>query len=329
MVHRTSREVFACVHKSTHKSGPFEAVLYDFDIDGHHLKSAHKKFLDTTVLPVIGADQANSSKKWHIRVEVRTSRSGTDQHNGPLSERRAKAVLDYILERVPKDFVVTAEGKGEIPAAKAGEKDGTEDMFYRGATIVIWGDDKPAPPPPPLHPKIAPPKPKLPSPNKPYQIRMVSGASLNYQLPGAGIQKVVQAGITKDNYLFEIRDLEDKVSYVYAFDAMGQSLGPSLNVKNIGISKVFKGEWTDFTAPRWIAANDFGGPAVLEAAGVSWGANVIGGTKFSFRPLHWYSPGPGFRVSLETGRTVGPPGIGVSTTMGTMSVIGKGVPDAD
>jgi hypothetical protein len=326
MLHRTSREGFACLNSST----PFEAILYDFDIDGAKLKSAHKHFLDTVVVPAIRCDQSDSSKKWHVLVEGRTSRSGTDQHNGPLSKQRAQNVLDYILDRVPKEFLVAAVGKGEIPAALAGEKDGTEDMFYRGVSISIWGNGQPPPPPRPPTPKVDPPKPKLPSARKPYLIRMLSGATTNYQLPVPGpIQKVVQAGISKDLYLFVIRDVEEKVSYTYVLDAMGQSLGPSLNYKNLSQSKTFEGNWSEFTAPRWVAANDFAGPAILESAGISWGANSKSVTTLSFRPLHWYSPGPSFRVRLETGRTIGSVGIGVSNTVGDLRLIGKGPEESE
>ncbi|HLK65116.1 MAG TPA: OmpA family protein [Bryobacteraceae bacterium] len=318
MHHRTSSRGFVWQISAD----PLQALLYDFDIDHDDLKSAHLEFLDTKVL---GAIQAGSRKKWRFKVEGRASRSGTEKHNLGLSQKRAQKAYEYVTKKAHGDLFAEAQWVGEDRAARDGQKDGKENMVYRAVLVDLCGEDKPIPPPPPPPVIAAPPKPKTLPPNKPFQIRMLDGASVTYTLPLPGpIQKVMQAGVSRDSYTFEIRDVEANVSCVYLFEAMGKTLGPSLSVKNVGGGKTLGGDWNDFSGPRWISVEDFEGPATLESAGVSHGAASHGSTTFMFRPLHWYSVAFGFRIpNFKTGRTVGSPGVGVASTTGSLKLLSK------
>ncbi len=300
---------------------PGMVLLYDFDVNSDHLKSAHTKYLEDRIVSAIkGADK----KKWKLVVEGRTSRSGTAEHNFALSERRARNTYKYILDRVGAGVFVEASWVGEQRAALDGQKDGTENKHYRSVLIRLTGEDQPLPPPPP---KIQPPVqavPRHPAPNKPFQIRIANSLSLAYTIPMPGPGAIIQPGVSADVMVFHIRDVEEKVTYVYSFTAMGRTLGPSHTFKNMGASTTAKGEWNDFTGPRWLTADDFSGPAQMESASLSYAVNSKGTTSFSFRPLHWYSPSFGFRISdFKTGRTVGTPGVGIAVTTGTLKLLGR------
>lgn len=305
-------------------SDPVQALLYDFDVDSDQLKADHKRFLEQKVIAQVSA---GSDRKWTITVEGRTSRSGAAGHNLALSRARAYAVYEYIINSAA-NAAIKPDWVGEVRAARDGEKDGKENMFYRAVEMVIRSEKQP-PPPPVRH---VPPKPSLPPHTKAFKIRVINGTSVSYGLPLPApipvVGKFITPSISRDQYVIEIWDLEENEHAFYRFEGEGQGLGaapPKTDIKGFSATRTFSGgDWSDFHAPRYIATNDFGGPALLESAGASVVVDSYGPTRFSFRPLHWYSVSMGILVrNFAMGRTVGPPGVGFSTTQGELKYLGR------
>jgi hypothetical protein len=106
------------------------ALLYNFDIDDALLKPQHQKWLDDNVVPFL----ATATR---IALLGTTSRSGPDQYNQGLSERRVKTVKDYLLLRGASPSVIVTSAVGEQAAARAGERDGTEDPRFRAVEVSM------------------------------------------------------------------------------------------------------------------------------------------------------------------------------------------------
>lgn len=91
-----------------------ELVLEDiqFRINSHELLDGSKAILDLVGATIVGAAAAEPD----IRIEVQghASSDGADAYNMSLSQRRAKAVRDYIVDKNP-DLAdhLTSEGYGE------------------------------------------------------------------------------------------------------------------------------------------------------------------------------------------------------------------------
>lgn len=292
-------------------------------MNGHQLKSAHLQFLKAKVLPLL---QADKNKKWRIYIEGRASRAGTEKYNYALSHLRAEQTFRYLRDRRGgDDRFAEVKWVGETRAALDGQKDGTENMLYRAVLITICSEEKQLPPTPI---KIEPPSHQLNELHmlkKRYRIRLINAKSVTYTLPNLGaVQTVLQGGVSLDTYFFEIQDIEEHVSYVYSFKARGLTLGPSKTIKNFGESITFGGDWKPFIAPRGMAADCFSGPATLESFGASSGFKSWGKTNFYFGFSHWYTPVPQIKINdLPTGRTLGPPGAGITTTTGNMELLGR------
>src|SRR5260370_33336093 len=73
----------------------FQAVLYNFDIDGDVLKREHKEFLKEHVVPQLG----NAQVKIELRGEA--SRTGSDTHNLDLSNRPVAQVKNFFSAHGP------------------------------------------------------------------------------------------------------------------------------------------------------------------------------------------------------------------------------------
>src|SRR5262245_17312306 len=125
--------------------GTVRARLSGFRIDSAELLSRHRSWLDNHVVPVLAGGGG-------LTVFGFASRSGSDAHNDALSGRRAEGVLEYLRSKVvgPVPFrVSTVVGVGEHWARADGQRDGTEDPFYRAVMVSAWHRPTPPPPPPP------------------------------------------------------------------------------------------------------------------------------------------------------------------------------------
>jgi outer membrane protein OmpA-like peptidoglycan-associated protein len=128
--------------------GVIEGRLIGFAIDSAALHPKHCAWLDKHVVPVL----AGGGSIW---ITGFASRSGSAAHNRVLSKRRVSAVLAYLQRnvrrhvsyRIGSDYsVIDAAGIGERGAELSGQKDGTEDSFYRAVYVSAW--HRPTPPPP-------------------------------------------------------------------------------------------------------------------------------------------------------------------------------------
>lgn len=123
--------------------------LYNFDIDGHELKQAHREFLTTRIIPMLRAGGS-------IRLIALASRSGNSGHNAHLSSRRLAAVVAFLRAGAGPQFQVAEQSAaGEVAAAQAGVPDDTEHENWRSVVFSAWRRPVP-PPPPPAPPAPAP-----------------------------------------------------------------------------------------------------------------------------------------------------------------------------
>jgi len=130
-------------------------VLYNFDIDGAELKDRHRLYLDTNVIPLLKVGG-------HVEVTGAGSRSGSTEHNLRLSERRARAVVEYMSRRTTVHNVkmpvtnYTAKHVGESWAQAAGQKDGMEDEWQRAVFLIVSPNVIKPPPPSPRPEPVKP-----------------------------------------------------------------------------------------------------------------------------------------------------------------------------
>ena len=109
----------------------FQAVLYNFDIDGDVLKREHKEFLKEHVVPQLG----NAQVKIELRGEA--SRTGSDTHNLDLSKRRVAQVKNFFSANGPVLANIADSAVGEADAAGRGENDNTEDALVRAVIVKV------------------------------------------------------------------------------------------------------------------------------------------------------------------------------------------------
>jgi hypothetical protein len=127
------------------------AQLYNFGVGDSKLKAEHSTWLLSVVAPKLRAGGS-------LMIVGLTSRTGRDKMNMKLSQKRARAVIDFLREDVPNNFSVAMEvAVGERAASFAGVPDGVEDKHWRSVIISAWDKPTPPPPPPPPPPQPAPP----------------------------------------------------------------------------------------------------------------------------------------------------------------------------
>jgi hypothetical protein len=109
----------------------FQAVLYNFDIDGDTLKPQHRAWLNEHVVPQLG----NPDVKIGLRGEA--SRTGSDAHNLDLSQRRVAQVVNFFRANGPVLADVSTIAVGEADAQGRGEDDNTEDELVRAVIVKV------------------------------------------------------------------------------------------------------------------------------------------------------------------------------------------------
>ncbi len=159
-------------------SSPERLRLYDYDIDGDQYKSLHRQELDRFAGKV-----APPPGQWTIWIWGGADRLGDAEYNKDLSHRRIQKVMAYLRSKpglggVNFDNPLPA---GESPAAAFGDRDETENEWFRCVEVVLTRKGAPPPrPEPPPHPPH-PPKPPLvlPKPNNhfPRQVQPCVAAS--------------------------------------------------------------------------------------------------------------------------------------------------------
>lgn len=125
--------------------GTTSAKLYDFDVGKARVKAEHESWLNSVVVPLL-------RRGGSVTIIGLASRTGSDDFNMELSEKRNAAVLAVLRKQVPTFNVSQQVAKGESAAKFAGEKDGTERNTWRAVIISVWNRPDPPPPPPPPPP---------------------------------------------------------------------------------------------------------------------------------------------------------------------------------
>lgn len=160
--------------------GDVEAKLFGFGVNSAELRGRHIAWLDDYVVPIL-ADGGSLS------LVGEASRTGTNRHNQGLSVDRAHSVLEYVRRHVHGPVrgldatmlpfeVPTFRGVGERAAARVGQRDGTEDAYYRAVRVRAWA--RPNPP--------APPAPRTRPPTMVRQIISRRWRSSSTRTPGGG-----------------------------------------------------------------------------------------------------------------------------------------------
>jgi hypothetical protein len=109
----------------------FQAVLYNFDIDGDTLKPQHKAWLSEHVVPQLGDS--------NLRIELRgeASNTGSDAHNLDLSRRRIAHVLNFFHANGPVFANVLVSAVGDADAQGRSEVKGVDDELLRAVIIKV------------------------------------------------------------------------------------------------------------------------------------------------------------------------------------------------
>jgi outer membrane protein OmpA-like peptidoglycan-associated protein len=113
--------------------------LFDFAIGSSFLKPDHQKWLTE-----VGGRFLNNNEQATFQAVAMTSRSGAAAFNQRLSERRLQMVLDFLAKpprSVSLNKLVSSAAVGELLAARANERDGSEDRLMRAVTILMFNLD--------------------------------------------------------------------------------------------------------------------------------------------------------------------------------------------
>jgi hypothetical protein len=105
-------------------------LLYNFDIDDASLKKEHQDWLLKNAAPVAASQGAQ------VFLKGSASRSGANDYNLQLSDRRVHAVRDFLARQHvrPEQFHLTWVGEEE---AALTERDGTENESDRAVSIAV------------------------------------------------------------------------------------------------------------------------------------------------------------------------------------------------
>lgn len=119
----------------------FQAVLYNFDIDGDTLKPQHKAWLTEHVVPQL----SNPQVKIELRGEASLTGTATSKgltpaahaHNLDLSRRRVAQVVNFFHANGPVFADLSVTTVGDADAKGRGEDDKTEDELLRAVIVKV------------------------------------------------------------------------------------------------------------------------------------------------------------------------------------------------
>jgi len=120
------------------RDGQTAYLLFDFDIDGAIVKSAHMSLLREKF-----ATQLNNGGG--VTIIGNASRTGAEGHNMFLSTSRAKSVLSYLQQvSSAKSFPVSIfKGVGTQTARNQGQAANSENPYYRSVYVSFRKKDEP------------------------------------------------------------------------------------------------------------------------------------------------------------------------------------------
>jgi hypothetical protein len=105
-------------------------LLYNFDIDDDSLKKEHRDWLTDNAAPLAASAGAQ------VFLKGSASRTGTNEYNMQLSDKRVHAVRDFLIKQHvrPEQFRLTWVGEED---AALTERDGTENELDRAVSVAV------------------------------------------------------------------------------------------------------------------------------------------------------------------------------------------------
>ncbi len=272
---------------------PKGAILADFDIDGDILKRRHFEWLDDNVINPAHA-KSSTAGGWTIDLIGRASKSGSDQHNLWLSDKRVRAVMAYLgpkMSGVP--FLFRPSQLGE-----SSPFDSTEFEHELDRSVEIRSVFTPTMPPRRIKPHIHIPKVipwKRPVNRKVMDFKLqvlkaeISIRTLDVKFPFISVGN----GDARVKMLIDIRELGSTDHAMFEFRGAGPgtivSAKPSWKkaIPGFGFSSwsslYEKGNVHSFATEVEMDADDFQGPALFQF-------DLLGRTfAFGPKPSFWGS----------------------------------------
>ncbi len=252
---------------------PAGAILGDFDIDGAILKPDHTTWLDKHIVDPAMARKGTAGS-WQIDLIGHTSRSGSDNHNLQLSNRRVQAVQSYLMPRlagIPVHVFPAAEGESRPVDWSQYENELDRSVEVRAAFNSVSPKRR-------TIPRLIP-KTHIWKPRENRKVRDFTFTVLKANLSIFGVEfKAGFIGITNgtagSKLLIRIDETGTPDFALYNFEATGPGSilagKPSLKAAKPGLgvntfsSSYTGGETRPFAMDFDLDAQDFGGPGLFQ-----------------------------------------------------------------
>ena len=209
--------IFNNIERPSEKPEDRDVLLYDYDINDHRLKPAHKATLDQLLkfMAEDAAQRLSSGQRWTVSIDGFASRTGTAQHNKLLSEKRADCVERYLRFNLPSELIgITADivlfnrnfhgfDKTTVPG---------ENPLGRSVRVAVH---RPGRVPGPI---------KLPPAKTP-------GTATQFKIGLLGVVSLGVGAFASDAVVFEMVDLENKKAAFFLY--LGAGAGVGINLASI------------------------------------------------------------------------------------------------
>src|SRR5262245_52026127 len=113
-------------------AGGARTRLFNYDVGDAAFKKEHRDWLTDNLVPIL-----KKSRNTKVHLWGTASRSGTDQFNRTLSEKRANFIRDFLMQKGAIRENIQFKGLGESPAKAAGIADGTESPEDRAVLVDV------------------------------------------------------------------------------------------------------------------------------------------------------------------------------------------------
>ncbi|HKV80393.1 MAG TPA: OmpA family protein [Candidatus Sulfotelmatobacter sp.] len=280
-------------------AGMLKALLHNFDFDDMNiptLKSEHSDFLRTRAIPLLAE---NRGRIW---LEGHASHIGTHDYNVQLSRKRVQKIVDFLTTNGIVANQIQPDAVGDSSSASRLK----DDELDRSVAFVILQKGHFDPPPPRKTPA---------APEVTTQFRL----RLSAEITITGVPRIrpprgkLGGGPAADALLFEIQDVEHKISAFYGYSGLGMGVGVNL----AWLSGTDAGPWNYFTTSAPMNIGDFGGLTRFTSAG---------GGNYTINYLNLLGTPPGVDavyLKINTGTTYGG---GATTTAGPLQRVAGPMP---
>ena len=280
-------------------AGMLRAVLHNFDFDDMNvsaLKKEHSDFLLTRALPLLVQDQGR------IWLEGHASKIGTHEYNLQLSRKRVQKVVGFLTSNGIAGSQIQPDAVGDSRSTSRLK----DDELDRSVAFVILQKAHRDPQPP----RQTPPPPAV---TTRFRLRLSAEMTLS------GIPRLrpprgkLGGGPAVDALVFEIQDVEHRLSAFYGYSGIGIGVGINL----AWLSGTDSGPWNSFTTSALMSVGDFGGLTRFTSGG---------GGNYTINYLNMMGTPPGVDsvyLRINTGTTYGG---GLTTTAGPLQRIAGPMP---